>query len=318
MRTEVAPVAAQMQVNPTTASSPVGRWILAVAAEPAKLRGLEEPTGLAPALKDSFNLLGKPVKRLDTPLKVDGSAQYAIDVRQPGMLYAVIARCPVFGGKVANFDAAKATAIPGVKNVIQISDGIAVIADNTWTAMEGRRALDVKWDEGSNANQSTAAISRMFSELVAQPADKAARKQGDAAAVLASASQKIEAVYEAPFQSHAPMEPMNCTAHLRADGCDVWAPTQMQTPARDVAAMVSGLKPEQVKIHSQFMGGGFGRRGSVDYVAEVVEIAKAVKVPVKLTWSREDDMQHDLYRPAAMVKFTASLDAGGLGSNRGW
>ncbi len=122
----------------------------------------------------------------------------------------------------------------------------------------------------------------------------------------------MEAVYEAPFQSHAPMEPMNCTAHVRADGCDVWAPTQMQTPSRDLAAQVSGLKPEQVKIHSQFMGGGFGRRGSVDYVAEVVEIAKAVKVPVKLTWSREDDMQHDLYRPAAMVKFTASLDASGM------
>jgi isoquinoline 1-oxidoreductase beta subunit len=178
--------------------------------------------------------------------------------------------------------------------------------------MQGRKVLDIKWDEGPNANQSTAAISRMFSELVTQPVGKAARTQGDAAAALASAGQKIEAVYEAPFQSHSPMEPMNCTAHVRADGCDVWAPTQMQTPSRDIAAQVSGLKPEQVKIHSQFMGGGFGRRGSVDYVAETVEIAKAVKVPVKLTWSREDDMQHDLYRPAAMVKFTASLDAGGL------
>ena len=152
----------------------------------------------------------------------------------------------------------------------------------------------------------------MFAELVAKPAGKVARKEGDAAAALASAGRKIEAVYEAPFLSHAPMEPMNCTAHVRADGCDVWAPTQMQTPSRDVAAQVTGLTPEQVKIHSQFMGGGFGRRGSADYVAEAVEIAKAVKAPVKLTWSREDDMQHDLYRPAAMVKFTASLDASGM------
>ncbi len=196
--------------------------------------------------------------------------------------------------------------------MVQISNGVAVIADSTWSAMQGRKVLDIKWDEGPNANQSTAAITRMFSELVAKPADKVARKEGDATAALASAGKKMEAVYEAPFQSHAPMEPMNCTAHVRADGCDVWAPTQMQTPSRDLAAQVSGLKPEQVKIHSQFMGGGFGRRGSVDYVAEVVEIAKAVKVPVKLTWSREDDMQHDLYRPAAMVKFTASLDASGM------
>jgi isoquinoline 1-oxidoreductase beta subunit len=186
-----------------------------------------------------------------------------------------------------------------------------VIANNTWAAMQGRRALDIKWDEGSNANQSSAAITRMFTELVNQPAGKTARKAGDAGAALGSGN-KIEAVYEAPFQSHAPMEPMNCTAHVRADGCDVWVPTQMQTPARDIAAQVSGLKPEQVKIHSQFMGGGFGRRGSVDYVQEAVEIAKTMKVPVKLTWSREDDMQHDQYRPAAMVKMAANLDANGM------
>src|SRR6202521_5220493 len=259
-----------------------------------------------------YTLIGKATKRLDTPDKVNGSAQYGIDVRLPGMLYAVVARCPVFGGKVASFDAAKAKAIPGVKDVIQISNGVAVIADNTWTAMQGRRALEIKWDEGPNAMQSSAAISRMFAELVTQPNGAAARKDGDAEAVLAKASKKIEAVYEVPYLSHAPMEPMNCTAHVRADGCDVWAPTQMQTPSRDIAAQVSGLKPEQVKIHSQFMGGGFGRRGSVDYVGEVGEIAQKIGMPVKLTWSREDDMQHDLYRPAAYVKFTGSLNASGI------
>jgi isoquinoline 1-oxidoreductase subunit beta len=270
------------------------------------------PATAQPKDAKQFKIVGKPVKRLDARAKSTGKQNFGIDVKRPDMVYAVLTRCPVFGGKVASFDASKTKAVPGVKDVVQISNGVAVIADSTWSAMQGRKVLDIKWDEGPNANQSTAAITRMFSELVAKPADKIARKEGDATAALASAGSKMEAVYEAPFQSHAPMEPMNCTAHVRADGCDVWAPTQMQTPSRDLAAQVSGLKPEQVKIHSQFMGGGFGRRGSVDYVAEVVEIAKAVKVPVKLTWSREDDMQHDLYRPAAMVKFTASLDASGM------
>jgi len=273
---------------------------------------LPMPANVQPKDPKQFKIIGKPVKRLDSLAKSTGKQNFGIDVKQPGMVYAVLTRCPVFGGKVVSFDAAKTKAVPGVKDVVQISNGVAVIADSTWAAMQGRKVLDIQWNEGSNANQSTQAISRMFSELVAQPAGKAARKQGDATAALASAGLKIEAVYEAPFQSHAPMEPMNCTAHVRADGCDVWAPTQMQTPSRDLAAQVSGLKPEQVKIHSEFMGGGFGRRGSVDYVAEVVEIAKAVKVPVKLTWSREDDMQHDQYRPAAMVKFTAGLDADGM------
>ena len=273
---------------------------------------LPMPSGVQPKDPKDFKIIGKPVKRLDVHDKSMGRTKFGIDAKQPDMVYAVLARCPVFGGKVASFDASKAKAVPGVKDVVQISNGVAVIADNTWAAMQGRRVLDVKWDEGSNANQSTAAITRMFTELVNQPAGKTARKAGDAAGTLASAGRKIEAVYEAPFQSHAPMEPMNCTAHVRADGCEVWAPTQMQTSARDIAAQTAGLKPEQVKIYSQFMGGGFGRRGSVDYVAEAVEVAKAVKVPVKLTWSREDDMQHDLYRPAAMVKFTASMDASGM------
>src|SRR6266404_9523781 len=270
------------------------------------------PATAQPKDAKQFKIVGKPVKRLDARAKSTGKQNFGIDVKRPDMVYAVLYRCPVFGGKVASFDATKTKAVPGVKDVLQISNGVAVIADNTWAAMQGRRVLDVKWDEGSNANQSTPAITRMFTELVNQPPAKTGRRAGDTAAALASAGKKIEAVYEAPFQSHAPMEPMNCTAHVRADGCDVWAPTQMQTTSRDIAAQVSGLKPEQVKIHSQFMGGGFGRRGSVDYVAEAVEIAKAVKVPVKLTWSREDDMQHDLYRPAAMVKFAASLDASGM------
>jgi isoquinoline 1-oxidoreductase beta subunit len=272
------------------------------------------PAGVQPKDPRQFRLIGKPMKRVDSKDKSTGRTKFGIDANQPGMVYAVLARCPVFGGKVSSFDDRKAKAVPGVKDVVRISNGVAVIADSTWAAMQGRKVLDIRWDEGPNANQSSAAITRMFTELVSQPAGKTARQEGDAPAALASAGKKYEAVYEAPFQSHAPMEPMNCTAHVRADGCDVWVPTQMQSPSRDIAAQVSGLQPEQVKIHSQFMGGGFGRRGSVDYVAEAVELAKAVKTPVKLTWSREDDMQHDLYRPAAMVKFAASLDTNGMPS----
>jgi len=272
---------------------------------------LPMPTAI---MKDpkTFKYIGKPVKRMDARAKSTGKQNFGMDVRLPNMLFAVLERCPVFGGKVASFDASKAKTVAGVKDVVQISNGVAVLADSTWAANMGRKALVVKWDEGRNANQSTPAITRMFTELVNKPGVKTARKQGDALSALASASNKIEQVYEAPFQSHSPMEPMNCTAHVRVDGCDVWAPTQMQTPGRDIAAMAAGLKPEQVNLHSEFMGGGFGRRGSVDYIAEAVEIAKTQKVPVKLVWTREDDMTHDLYRPAAMVKFTAALDSAGL------
>src|SRR6202162_4514627 len=196
-----------------------------------------------------YNLIGKATKRLDTPDKVNGGAQYGIDVRLPGMIYAVIARCPVFGGKVASFDAAKAKAIPGVKDVIQISDGVAVIADNTWTAMEGRRALDVKWDEGPNANVSSDSISKLLADRAAQPG-AVARKEGDVEAGLAGAAKKIEAEYEVPFLAHATMEPQNCTAHVRADRCDVWAPTQNQTNTQNLAAKITGLDPKAVFVHT--------------------------------------------------------------------
>ena len=263
-------------------------------------------------LKDpkEFRIIGKPAKRLDTPDKVNGSAQYGIDVRLPGMYYAVVARCPVFGGKVASFDATKAKAVPGVKDVIQISDGVAVVAGNTWTAMEGRRALEVKWDEGPNSSVSTESISKLLAGLAAQPG-AIGRKEGDVAAGLASAAKKIEAEYEVPFLAHATMEPQNCTAHARADRCDVWAPTQNQTNTQAIAAMITGLDPKAVFVHTTFLGGGFGRRFETDFVAEAVEISKAIGGPVKVTWSREDDIQHDYYRTASHAHFTAGLDADG-------
>jgi isoquinoline 1-oxidoreductase beta subunit len=263
-------------------------------------------------LKDpkQFRVIGKSTKRLDTPDKVNGSAEFGIDVRRSGMLYAVVARCPVFGGKVSSFDAAKAKAVPGVKKVVQISGGIAVVADSTWAAMQGRRALEVMWDEGANANVSSESISKLFAERAAQPGAEA-RKEGDTSAALAGAANKIEAVYEVPFLAHATMEPQNCTAEVRADGCEVWAPTQFQTIAQNVAAKITGLKPENVLIHTTFLGGGFGRRAAPDFIADAVETSKAVNAPVKVTWSREDDMQHDFYRPASYARLEGGLDANG-------
>jgi isoquinoline 1-oxidoreductase beta subunit len=263
-------------------------------------------------LKDAkqFHTIGKPEKRLDTPDKVNGRAEYGIDVRQPGMVYAVVARCPVFGGKVASFDATQAKAVSGVKDVFQISNGVAVVAGDTWTAMQGRRALDVKWDEGPNANVSSDSISKLLADRAAQPG-AVARKEGDVTAGLAGAAKKIEVSYEVPFLAHATMEPQNCTAHVRADRCDVWAPTQNQTNSQAIAAKITGLDPKAVFVHTTFLGGGFGRRFESDFVGEAVEISKAVGGPVKVTWSREDDMQHDYYRTASYARFTAGFDADG-------
>jgi isoquinoline 1-oxidoreductase beta subunit len=278
-----------------------------LAAAAAKL---PVPTNVA--LKDpkQFKLIGKSMKRLDTANKVTGRTQFGIDTRRPGMMYAAIARCPVFGGKVASFDDTKAKAFPGVKQAVQVSRGVAVVADNTWSAIQGTKLLDIKWDEGANANQSSAAISKLFAERAQKPGVEMS-KTGDAAAGLASAAKKVEAVYEAPFLAHATMEPMNCTADVRADSCDVWASMQMQTLAQAAAAQASGLPPAKVHIHSEFMGGGFGRRGMTDFVSEAVEVSKAIGAPVKVTWSREDDMHHDNYRPASYSRFEAGLDADG-------
>jgi isoquinoline 1-oxidoreductase subunit beta len=270
------------------------------------------PVPANPPLKDpkNYKYIGKPMKRLDTPSKVDGKAGFGIDVRLPNIQHAVVARCPVFGGKVKSFDASKAKAVRGVKQVLQISSGVAVVADNTWSAMQGRRALQIEWDEGSNAGVSSESIRKLYLERVEQ-AGAIARKDGDADAALASAAKKIEAVYEVPFLAHATMEPMNCAADVRADGCDVYAPTQFQTFNQNTAAKITGLKPEQVRVHTTFLGGGFGRRAEQDFVAEAVEISKGAGVPVQVTWTREDDIQHDFYRPAVYSKIVAGLDADG-------
>ncbi|MEQ1945663.1 MAG: xanthine dehydrogenase family protein molybdopterin-binding subunit [Bryobacteraceae bacterium] len=265
-------------------------------------------------LKDpkNYKIIGKAVKRLDSRDKILGKPVFGLDTRMPGMLYATLERPPAFGGKIASFDAAKAKAIPGVKDVFQTPRGVAVVADNTWAAMQGKKVLSVQFDDGPNAAVSSATIRASFVQKASEQG-AVARKEGDAVAGLAKAAKKIDAVYEVPFLSHAPMEPMNCTVHARPDGADVWAPTQSPTTTRAVVAEELGLPPEKVNVHVMFCGGGFGRRGEgeLDWVLEAAQIAKRIQAPVKLTWTREDDMQHDYYRPASYVEFSGGIDAQG-------
>ena len=278
---------------------------------------LEMPVPAAPKRKDAkdYKFIGKPTKRIDSREKVNGKAEFGIDVRLQGIEHAVVARCPVFGGKVKSFDATKAKAVRGVKSVIEISTGVAVVADNTWAAMEGRRALGIVWDEGPSAKNSSEAIRKLYQERMEQTG-AIARKDGDADAALANAAKKVEAVYEVPFLAHATMEPMNCTADVRADSCDIYAPTQFQTFSQMTGAKITGLKPEQVRVHTTYLGGGFGRRAEQDFILEAVELSKTVGAPVQVTWSREDDMQHDFYRPAVLVKLSGGLD--GTGTPVAW
>jgi len=258
----------------------------------------------------NFTLMGKSLPRLDIPEKVNGSAVFGMDVKLPGLLTARVVRCPVFGGTVASFNADKAKAVPGVKHVVQISNGVAVVADNYWTASKGAQALEIKWDEGKLATLNSADIMKRYAELAKQPG-KVARNQGNADAALASAPKKFERVFEAPFLAHATMEPMNCTADVKAASCDVYVPTQGQTASHNAAIAASGLPADKVKIHTTYLGGGFGRRGEADFVAEAVETSKAVGAPVKVVWSREDDMQHDFYRPISYARMSGAVDAAG-------
>jgi isoquinoline 1-oxidoreductase beta subunit len=265
-------------------------------------------------LKDpkNFTLIGKPTRRLDTPSKTNGSAQFGLDVVLPGMLTAVIARSPVFGGKVASFDAAEAQQVPGVRAVVQVPTGIAVIAERFWPAKLGRDKLKIKWDEGENAGISTTKMLADFSAQSASPG-ALAKKIGDPQSALASAAKKITAEYDVPYLAHAMMEPLNCVVDLRADSCEIWTGTQFETVDRANAAKTAGLPPEKVQIHTTLLGGGFGRRANPasDFVIEAVQVAKVAKAPVKVVWTREDDTQGGWYRPMWHDRFAAGLDASG-------
>jgi isoquinoline 1-oxidoreductase beta subunit len=264
------------------------------------------------ALKDpkQFKLLGQSLPRLDVPEKVNGTAVFGLDVKLPGLLTARVVRCPVFGGKVASFNADKAKAVPGVRFVMPISSGIAVVADNYWAASKGVDALQVTWNEGALGTLNSADIAKKYAELAQRPG-KVARNDGNADAALSGSTRRVERTYEAPFLAHATMEPMNCTADVKAGNCDVYVPTQGQTASHQAAMAASGLSADKVKIHTTYMGGGFGRRGEADFVTEAVETSKAVGRPVKVVWTREDDMQHDYYRPVSYARMWGSLDASG-------
>ena len=262
------------------------------------------------AHKDS-RYVGKPVNRLDSPAKIDGTAEYGIDVKLPGMLYASLAQCPVIGGKVASLDDTRAKAMPGVKHVVKITDGVAVVADSWWRAKSARDALDIKWDEGAGRALSSAGISAGLKAAAAKPG-AVIKKLGDVDAGAKGAAKTVQADYELPFLAHAPMEPMNFTADVQKDSCLVYGPTQFQQLAQGIAAQVTGLKPEQVTVKTTFLGGGFGRRIDVDFVAQAAEISKAMGGgPVKLVWTREDDMTHDFYRPTSFHQMAGALDAQG-------
>lgn len=264
------------------------------------------------ALKDpkDFKLIGTPVRRLDAPDKVRGTAQFGIDVRIPGMKIATVAACPVFGGRLASVNESPAMAIKGVRQVVRLDDAVAVVADHMWAAKQGLAALDIRWDEGPNAKLATADVVRQLAEA-GDKSGVVARKEGDAAKAMASAAQKLEAVYEVPFLAHATMEPVNCTVHVRPDSCDIWVGTQVPTFTRTAAAKVTGLPTESVRVHNHLLGGGFGRRLEVDFIVQAVEIAKQVAGPVKVVWSREEDIQHDMYRPYYYDRIAAGLDEHG-------
>jgi isoquinoline 1-oxidoreductase beta subunit len=272
-------------------------------------------------LKDAtdWKIVGHPTKRLDSPEKVTGRAQFGMDVRLPGMLTALVARAPVFGGTVKSFRAEKAKAVPGVKAVVQVPSGVAVVGEHFWAAKVGRDALEVDWELGPGAEVDTDRLRESFRAAAGKPGMKAAAA-GDVGAAMQAAAKTVEAEYEVPYLAHAPMEPLNCTVRLAPDGAEVWTGTQFQTMDQMITAKLLGLKPEQVKIHTAFLGGGFGRRATPtsDFVSEAVHVAKAVGggVPVKVVWTREDDIRGGYYR--AMFLHRVRVGLGSDGAPAAW
>src|SRR5881398_2634521 len=305
---------------PSRRRLPYGRLAARAASLPVRSEApLKDP-------KD-FRLVGTRVTRLDTPGKVDGSAVFGIDVKVPEMLVASIERSPVLGGRVKRFDADRAKAMPGVRHVVELeasswmsskgggwaagcAAGVAVVADTYWQAVEARRALVIEWDEGEASTLDSASIRAQLVAL-AERSGVVAQTIGDGIAAVANAATRVFAEYDVPFVHHATMEPMNCTAFVRSDGCDVWAPTQNQGDAQRVAAELTGLPKEKVRIHTTLSGGGFGRRLEPDFVSEAVRVSQAVGAPVKVIWTREDDMRNGFYRPTSYNRFSAGLDASG-------
>jgi CO/xanthine dehydrogenase Mo-binding subunit len=268
---------------------------------------------------DDFLIIGKTTPRFEGALKTNGKAKFGIDSRVDGMQYAVIARCPIFGGTVKSFDASKAKSVSGVREVLAIdpvpqgsfcAGGVAVVADNSWAAISGRKALEIEWDKGPHAEESSATLRQQFLDNASKPG-KVMRNDGNADRAIASAAKKVVASYEFPFAAHATMEPMNSTVYIRPDSAEAWVPTQAPQWAQDVIAGVSKLPKEKITVHTTLMGGGFGRRYMGDFVMEAAQVSKQTGKPVMVLWTREDDMQHDFYRPASYHQLSGALDSRG-------
>lgn len=274
---------------------------------------LETPKTIT--LKDpkDWKIIGKATKRLDGPEKINGTAIFGQDIHFDGLLTAVVARPPVFGGSVKSFDASAARQVKGVRNVVQVPTGVAVIADHYWAAKQGRDALKIDWDLGPNARLDSQALLAEFRKTAATEGMPAALA-GDSKAELYKAAKVVEVEYSVPYLAHSPMEPLNCAVRIDKDGCEIWTGTQMQGNDQPAAARILGIKPEQVKIHTVFLGGGFGRRANpaADFVSEAVQVAKAANAPVKTVWSREDDVKGGYYRPMFLHKVKVGLDAQGM------
>jgi isoquinoline 1-oxidoreductase beta subunit len=260
--------------------------------------------------REDFKLIGMPAKRLDTPAKVNGTAVYGIDVRPPGVKIATLAQSPVFGGRLKNVDDTAAKAVKGVRQIVRLDDAVAVVADHMGAAKKGLAALVIEWDGGPHAKLNTQEIVGELEKATLNPG-AVAQNIGDADKAMASAATKVEATYQVPFLAHATMEPMNCTVHVRKDGCEVWVGNQVLGRAQVAAAKTAGLPLDKVVVHNHLIGGGFGRRLEIDGVVRAVEIAKHVDGPVKVVWTREEDIQHDMYRPTFFDRLSAGLDEKG-------
>jgi isoquinoline 1-oxidoreductase beta subunit len=281
----------------------------ALAEDAAKLPVPVNPN-LRPAAE--LRLIGRKLPRRDIPEKTDGSAVFGIDFRVPGMVYAAVRQAPSFGGSVASFEPASVTQRPGVMGAFAIPNGVAVVADHFWQAKTALDSLDVTFAPGPNAAVDTEGIVAQYRAALDGPSFGTIANKGDAAASVAASARKLEAEYWSPFQAHATMEPMNCTASVTADDCDIWAPTQGVELTRIVAGAITRLPPEKIRVHWTYAGGGFGRRLLADFVAQALVLSKAVQRPVKVVWTREEDMTHDFYRPATLTRIAASLDAQGV------
>lgn len=313
----VAAAAAAWGVDPGSCRAESGTVVHPASGRRARYGALAAAAAKLPVPRDvplkapgDFRIIGKPTPALDAPAKVQGRAIFGSDVTPPDTLVAVVARCPVFGGRVARFDGTRASSVPGVRHVLAIDSGVAVVADDTFAALRGRNALVITWDEGALAGLDSEAIREHFAQTARKPGSVASER-GDTGAALAHASKTLEAVYETPWVAHLPMEPMNCTALVSSGGCELWVPTQAQTRAQETAARIAGVPPAAVQVHTTFLGGGFGRRLQGDFVAEAVQIAKAVGRPVRVVWMLEDDLHHDFYRPANLTLLRGALDGHG-------